>query len=152
VVNGVVTAVTGAQFKIDGTTSTGDPRSAPTRLSDLQRGRVSVSGSFTAKFSAVTLQTLRDNQTVVTLIGVLADSATDGRVHHLHLPAVKIFTDTADDGEKEIIRTYNFTAQYLRLGRPRAPKSALSPRTSTAAPDKPRCASSPGAHRATRTA
>jgi hypothetical protein len=111
-VNGVVTNVTGIQININGTTSTGEPEVGSNTLSDLQVGRVMVSGSFTAKFTAATLQTLRDDQTVVTLIGVLADSAlaTADFVTFV-MPAVKIFTDSADDGEKEIIRTYNFTAQ-----------------------------------------
>jgi hypothetical protein len=65
----------------------------------------------------VTLQTLRDDQTVATLIGVLADSAlATAEFVTFVMPAVKIFTDTADDGEKEIIRTYNFTAQYYGAG------------------------------------
>jgi hypothetical protein len=76
VVNGVVTAVTNIQFKIDGLTTTGDPEVGSNTLSDLQRGKVSVSGSFTAKFTAQTIQTLRDNQTVVSLIAGAADSAS----------------------------------------------------------------------------
>jgi hypothetical protein len=117
VVNGVVTSITGAQLQIGGNVSLGAAEVGSNSRSDLQRGRVSVSGSFTAKFSAVTLQTLRDNQTAVTLIFVLADSATDAADFiSITLPAVKIFTDDADDGEKEIIRSYNFTAQYYGSG------------------------------------
>jgi hypothetical protein len=37
-------------------------------------------------------------------------------------PAVKIMTDDADDGEKQIVRTYNFTAQkYYGAAATRAP-------------------------------
>jgi hypothetical protein len=117
VINGAVTAITGASFTIDGATSTGEPEVGSATLSDLQRGRISVSGSFTAKFSATTLQTLRDNQTVVTLILVVADSAlATAEFITFVMPAIKIFTDDADDGEKEIIRTYNFTAQRYGAG------------------------------------
>jgi hypothetical protein len=117
VVNGAVTTVTGLQIQIDGTTSTGDPEVGSNTLSDLQVGRIKVTGSFTAKFSATTLQTLRDDQTVVKLIGVLADSAlATAEFLTFVMPAVKLFGDTADDGEKEIIRSYTFTAQYYGAG------------------------------------
>lgn len=116
-INGAVTTITGAQLQVAGNVSLGEAEVGSNSRSDLQRGRVSVSGSFTAKFSAATLQTLRDNQTVVTLIFVLADSGIDAAEFiSISLPAVKIFTDDADDGEKEIIRTYNFTAQYYGSG------------------------------------
>jgi hypothetical protein len=32
------------------------------------------------------------------------------------IPALKLFSDSPDDGEKEIIRTYNFTAQIDSTG------------------------------------
>lgn len=112
VVNGVVTTVTGVQMQLNGNTSTGDPEVGSNTLSDLQVGRVGVTGSFTAKFSAVTLQTLRDNQTTVALIVVLAESASGvAEFISITLPALKLFSDNADDGEKEIIRSYQFTAQ-----------------------------------------
>jgi hypothetical protein len=117
VVNGAVTTITGAQLQIAGNVTLGEAEVGSNSRSDLQRGRVEVSGSFTAKFSSVTLQTLRDNQSVVTLILVLADSALDAAEFiSITLPAIKIFTDDADDGEKEIIRTYNFRAQYYGAG------------------------------------
>jgi hypothetical protein len=117
VVNGAVTTITGGQLQINGNVSLGAAEVGSNSRTDLQRGRVSATGSFTAKFSAVTLQTLRDAQTVVTLIFVLADSALDAaEFTSITLPACKIFTDDADDGEKEIIRTYNFTAQYYGAG------------------------------------
>lgn len=116
-VNGAITTVTGVQFQINGNISTGEPEVGSNTLSDLQRGRVAVQGSFTAKFSGVTLQTLRDNQTVVTLIVALAEDATaTADFITFTFPAVKIFTDNADDGEKEIIRSYSFTAQYYGSG------------------------------------
>lgn len=117
VINGAVTSVTGLQIDINGNTSTGEPEVGSNTLSDLQVGRVGVTGSFTAKFTGATLQSLRDDQTVVTLIGVIADSAL-GTAEFITfvMPAVKLFTDSADDGEKEIIRSYSFTAQYNGSG------------------------------------
>lgn len=117
VINGAVTAITGAQFTIDGVTSAGEPEVGSPTLSDLQRGRVSVAGSFTAKFSAITLQTLREAQTVVTLILMIADSSSGiADFVTFVMPAVKLFSDPADDGEKQIVRTYAFTAQYNATG------------------------------------
>lgn len=116
IVNGAVTAVTGLQFTINGNTSTGAPEVGSNSLSDLTRGSVDVAGSFTAKFTGVTLQTLRDDQTVVTLASVVADSAlATAEFVSFVMPAIKVFSDDSDDGE-ETIRTYNFTAQYNGAG------------------------------------
>jgi hypothetical protein len=116
-VNGTVTAVTGAQFKIDGQVSVADPEVGSASSSDLQRGKIMVSGSFTAKFSAQTIQTLRDNQTVVTLILSAADSSlATADFIAFTFPAIKVMTDDADDGDKQIVRTYNWTAQYYGSG------------------------------------
>ena len=117
VINGVVTAVTNIQFKIDGATTTGDAEVGSNSLSDLQRGKVSASGSFSAKFTSQVLQTLRENQTLVTLIAGAADSALAAADFVIAcFPTIKIFTDDADDGEKAIVRTYNWTAQYNGAG------------------------------------
>jgi hypothetical protein len=118
IVNGAVTAVTNIQFKIDGATSAGDPEVGAATLSDLQRGKISVSGSFSAKFDSATLQTLRDNQSVIALIVGAADSglATADFVVFT-LPAIKLFSDDASDGgDGQVVRTYNFTAQFNGAG------------------------------------
>jgi hypothetical protein len=117
VINGVVTTVTNIQFTIDGTTSTGEAEVGSATFSDLQRGRIKASGQFSAKFSSQALQTLRDNQTVVRLIVGAADSASATADFILvTFPAIKVMTDDADDGEKQIVRTYQFTAQYFGAG------------------------------------
>lgn len=116
--NGAVIAVTNIQFKIDGATSPGDPEVGSTILSDLQRGKISVSGSFSAKFSSVDLQTLRDAQTVFTLIVGCADSSSDTADFIIFtFPAVKVFSDDVNDGgDGQATRTYQFTAQYNGSG------------------------------------
>lgn len=117
VVNGVVTPITGFTGNLNGNTSTADPEVGSNTLSDLQVGRVAASGSFTAKFSDTTLQALRDAQTVVTLILAIAESASGvAEFVTIVFPAIKVFSDTADDGEKQVVRTYNFTAQYNGAG------------------------------------
>jgi len=113
VVNGAVTSITGATLKIDGNIQAGEAEVGASAVSDLIRGRVAVSGSFTAKFSDTTLQALFNSQATVALHLVAASDLTGtSDFVAFTMTGVKIFSDTADDGEKEIIRTYNFTAQY----------------------------------------
>lgn len=113
VVNGAVTSITGATLKIDGNIQAGEAEVGASSVSDLIRGRVSVSGSFTAKFSDTTLQALFNSQAIVALHLVAAADLTGASDFvAFTMTGVKIFSDTADDGEKEIIRTYNFTAQF----------------------------------------
>lgn len=116
-VNGVVTAITGGSLDITGNITQGEAEVGSSTRSDHQRGRVAVTGSITAKFSGSTLQAIRNAQTAVTIVFVVANNATaTSDFITFVIPAAKIFTDDADDGEKEIIRTYNFTAQYYGAG------------------------------------
>lgn len=117
VINGAVTAVTNINFTVEGNTATGEPEVGSPTFSDLQRGKISGSGSFAAKFTSATLQTLRDNQTKVTLIfGLFEDVTADAEFVVFTFNAVKIMTDEEDDGDKEIIKTYNWTAGKDRTG------------------------------------
>jgi hypothetical protein len=118
VVNGAVTAVTNVQLTVDGATSTGDPEVGSATLSDLQRGKISVSGSFSAKFSATTLQALRRSQTAIALIVGGADSGLAAAEFWVcTLPAIKLMSDDAsDDADQQVVRTYNFTAQFNGTG------------------------------------
>jgi len=113
IVNGAVTTITGATITIDGHISPGEAEVGSNTIGDLIRGEVSVSGNFTAKFSATTLQDIYDNQTLVSLVLAITDgSSKTADFVTITLPQIKLFSDGADDGEaKEIIRTYAFTAQ-----------------------------------------
>ena len=112
-INGAVTSITGAQITIDGHISAGEAEVGTNAISDMIRGEISVSGQFMAKFSAATLQDVYDNQTIISLVFALVDGtgkAADFMT--ISIPQVKLFSDSADDGEtKEIIRTYSFIAQ-----------------------------------------
>ena len=111
IVGGAVTSITGAQLTINGNIQPGEAEVGANTISDHQRGRVAVTGSFTAKFSSTTLQLLFDQQTPTSLILVVADSASaTADFITFVMTNVKLFSDTSNDGEKEIIRTYNFTA------------------------------------------
>lgn len=117
VVNGDVTACTSANVTITGNITQAEAEIGSNARSDHQRGRVAVTGTLTAKFSSTTLMDLRDNQTAVTVVLVAANNATGtSDFVTIVLPAVKFFSDDLDDGEKELIRTYNFTAQIPTTG------------------------------------
>lgn len=117
IVNGVVTPVTGANLTINGTITPGEAEVGSSTRSDHQVGRVMVSGTLTAKFSGSTLQAIRLAQTPVVLILVVANNTTGtSDFVTFVMPAVKLFSDEANDGETEIVRSYNFTAQYNGSG------------------------------------
>lgn len=118
IVNGVATAITGAQLMIDGSIAPGEPEVGTNSISDHNRGRISVSGSFTAKFGSATLQDLFDAQTIVKLFLVVSDgSGGTAEFITFVMSAVKLMGDAVDDGEaKELIRTYPFTAQLNGAG------------------------------------
>ncbi len=106
------TNITSASVSIDGQVTHGEAVIGSNTIPDTQRGRVMVKGSFTALYEDDGLSTPFTNETTTSLILYLADDTTDAADFIcIVLPEVKIFSDDADDGEKQIIRTYNFTAQ-----------------------------------------
>jgi len=116
-IGSTITAVTGLTINITGNISQGDAEVGTSSRSDHQRGDVAVTVSFTAKFSATTLQTIRSNQSVTNIIASIADSAlATAEFMVISIPAVKLMSDDSDDGKKEIVRTYNGTAQYYGAG------------------------------------
>jgi hypothetical protein len=107
-----LTPITGAQLTINPNVNPGEAEVGSNAISDVVRGRIMVSGQITAKFSNTTLQELFDDQTATSLILTAAsDSSADAAFVTFVMSKVKIFGDAADDGEKEVIRTYPFTAE-----------------------------------------
>lgn len=116
-VGGAVVAVTGLQVTVDGTISTAEPEVGTNAASDHQRGRIKVSGQFTAKFSGSTLQDAFDAQTPLAICMAITDSgAANAEFVAMVMSKLKLFGDAPDDGEKEIIRTYPFTAEINGAG------------------------------------
>lgn len=123
-VNGVVMVdgapvanVTAAQITVNGNTTHSDAVVGSNIVDDLQRGRVSVSGQFSAKFDGTTLQTIYDNRTTTSLILVITeDGSADANFIVLVIPTLKLTNDSANDGETAIVRTYPFEAQYNSAG------------------------------------
>lgn len=118
VVNGsVVGTVTGVQFSIDGKTQHGDLVLGSVAADDHQRGRITVSGQITAKFDSITLQSIFDAGSAVSLIvGVAEDLTATADAVIFTFPTIKLTGDAPDDGEKQVIRTFPFTAQYNSAG------------------------------------
>lgn len=84
---------------------------------DVNTGRIRVSGTVTAQFDSTTLRDLVIAETVVPIdIVTTVDETATSNFIGFTLPAVKLTTDAADDGEKSIIRTYNFIGEYYSTG------------------------------------
>lgn len=84
---------------------------------DVTTGRIRVSGTFTAQFDSTTLQALYNAESNTTISVVLtADETGSSDFIAFTMARVKITGDAPDDGEKAIIRTYPFTAEYNAAG------------------------------------
>jgi hypothetical protein len=112
-VNGAeVTGATGAQLTIDSGVAAMGANIGSNVAVDLNQSRLKVSGSFTAQFSNSDLMALHNAQASISLTLVGATSLEDDSDFvAITLGKIRITGDTPDDGEKEIIRTYNFTAE-----------------------------------------
>lgn len=109
--------ITSAQINVDGGVTGGEAVIGSNYLPDTQKGRIRVSGTFSALFENDNLAQVFDDETVTSLIFMLADDNTPGADFMVvTLPEVKLFSADADDGEKQIVRTYNFTAQICSTG------------------------------------
>jgi hypothetical protein len=112
IANGVsVGYLTGANFTISNNANV-EAVVGSNHSPDIFIGRTSVSGSFTAMFSDGALQALFDAESTFNLVIVLpADATTASEFVSFSMSKVKLTSDTPDDGEKSIVRTYAFTAE-----------------------------------------
>ena len=84
---------------------------------DMARGRIEVTGQFTALFDSTTLRDMYDNETITSLVAVMAaDTTNNADFVSFNMSAIKLTDAAPDDGEKAIIRTYPFTAQLNAAG------------------------------------
>lgn len=111
------TNITSFSLKIDGQVNPGEAVVGSNTVGDVYRGRVKVSGSFSFVYVADTLGANFLDETATSLIAVLADARTAAaNTVAFVLPRVKFFSNDADDGEKQIVRTINFTAEINGSG------------------------------------
>lgn len=118
VVNGVTVGnVSAASIKIDGGVASMGAVIGSNVSPDVQRGRIKVSGSVTAFYQDGVMSALFDAATAVSIIIVASadDTATSSFCGYT-MSAVKFSGDSADDGEKGIVRTYPFTAEINAAG------------------------------------
>lgn len=105
-------AVTGFTVNINGSISLGEAVIGTNRRPDTQRGRIMADGSFTALFESDTLAAFFDDETAQEVVIVMAEDASDDAdAISISLPAVKFMSASGDDGEKQLVRTYAWTAQ-----------------------------------------
>jgi len=84
---------------------------------EVTTGRIKVSGSVTAQFDSTTLQALYDAETNISItVCLTADNTGTSDVISLTMSRIKLLGDAPDDGEKAIVRTYPFTAEYNAAG------------------------------------
>ena len=118
-VGGVAVAtVTDLSISIDGKETPADGTVGSVVRSDIFRGVVKVSGSFTAYFDSRTLADNFINEVKQSLIGVFTgDSTGTADFVSLYMPQLVSTSSDSDDGvAKGKKRTYGFTAEYNAAG------------------------------------
>lgn len=118
VVGGTVVAIaTGASISIDGQYQYGEAVIASKVLGDIVKGDLRATGQLTALFEDATLSDNFDNETPVSLIFLVTDNAdADAEFVSIVLPRVKLTSATPDDGKKQIVQTFNFSAERNGTG------------------------------------
>lgn len=109
--------VTGVTLSIKTTLSQQGPIVGSNYAPDMSRGRIEVTGQFTALFDSTTLRDMFDAETLTSLVAVMAsDTSNTADFVSFNMSAIKLTDAAPDDGEKAIIRTYPFTAQLNAAG------------------------------------
>jgi len=118
IVNGVPNAiVTDLNIDLTNNAAGADAVLGSNILPDIFTGMISVSGSFTAYFDDIVISNLFNNETELGIISVLADgSNANAGFISVAIPRLTITSDTPDDVQTGLKRTYNFTAEYNSAG------------------------------------
>ena len=110
-------AVTGLNLSVTGNMAAGEATIGANTISDIVKGKVNVTGSFTAVFQDDTLSTIFDGETATSIIAVVAENDdADADFITFVMSRVKVMSADKDDGQKQIVRTYNFTAEINGAG------------------------------------
>jgi Phage tail tube protein len=117
-VNGTrVQVATSMSVKIDGQMQHGEAVIGSKTISDITKGDVKVTGSFSAQFDAETISDLFVNETAISIVMVVtADATATSDFITLVIPRVKITKDDVDDGKKQLVASYDFVAEYNASG------------------------------------
>lgn len=110
-------SVTGLNISIDGQMQFGEAVIGSNIRSDIVKGDVKVSGSFTAVKQSETLSDFLDNENATSIIAVVTENDdADADFITFVMSRVKILSDDADDGKKQIVETFNFEAEINGAG------------------------------------
>ncbi len=117
-VNGAAaTYVTGASIKIDGKATSMGAVIGSNTTPDIQRGRIEVSGQFTALYQDSVLSGLYESGANFGFAIVLADSSLAAADFvSFNMSQIALTSDTKDDGEKGIVKTHSFVAEINSSG------------------------------------
>jgi hypothetical protein len=108
---------TSLNIKIDGGLDYGDATIGSNALSDVTKGDIKVSGTVTVQFDSETVSSLFDSETALNITGVLfADTSATAAFVGFTIPRAKLFKDDIDDGKKQLVMTFDFTAEYNGTG------------------------------------
>lgn len=112
-----VATVTNLSMKIDGKIAGADATVGANTRQDVFRGKVMVTGQFTAYFDSGTIPDLFQNETVTSIIVALTTGqAGADEFITFRLPQLDLNSATPDDNETGLKRTYNFVAEYYASG------------------------------------
>lgn len=108
---------TGLNFSIDGQAQPGEAVIGSNYVTDVQKGDVKVSGQVTLLHEDEVVSDLFDSENATSIIALVTDNDDDDADFICFvIPRVKVFGDDRDDGKKQIVRTYPFTAEINGTG------------------------------------
>jgi hypothetical protein len=112
-----VGVVTDLSIEVNGNQTAADGTVGSNIRSDIFDGKVMATGSFTAYFENATIANNFLNEVEVSILAaVTAGSAKDAEFLSFFMPRIKVNTDTVDDGETGLKRTFNYEALYNAAG------------------------------------
>lgn len=111
-----VATLTGLDFTVSGNMS-GEPVVGSNVYADIAEGRILVAGNFTALFESGTLRDYFIDETEVALsVALSASNAAAADFLAFSFPRIKVEGADKDDGEKNLVQTFPFTALYNGSG------------------------------------
>lgn len=112
-----VAVVTDLSIELTGNQTAADGVVGTNTRPDIFDGKVMATGSFTAYFDSTTIADTFVSETEIAIIAAItAGSLANSDFNSLFLPRIKINTDTVDDGEVGLKRTYSYEALYNAAG------------------------------------
>jgi len=109
--------VTSLSLSIDQQSSHGEATIGSNTITDIQKGDTKVTGTFSVLYENDTLSDIFDAETATSIIAVVTDNDdNDADFVSFVMSSAKVFSDDVDDGKKQLIRTFSFTAQINGAG------------------------------------